>query len=124
MQSELWKIGQLKPGDSIRFYCLSFAEALQRELAQNLQIATFCLPVFGEKAEELPAVPASPILHEIPEYSGQVAVTYRQAGDKYVLVEYGPLVLDLNLRFRAHALMEQLKANPLPGAIELVPGMR
>ena len=26
-------------------------------------------------------------------------MVYRQAGDKYVLIEYGPLVLDLNLRF-------------------------
>ena len=32
-------------------------------------------------------------------------VVYRRAGDDYLLVEYGPLVLDLALRFRVHALM-------------------
>jgi urea carboxylase len=40
VQSELWKIGQLKPGDSVRFFCLSFEESLQRELTQDRQIAT------------------------------------------------------------------------------------
>ena len=35
---------------------------------------------------------------------------YRQAGDRNLLVEYGPLVLDLNLRFRVHALMEWVSA--------------
>ncbi len=31
-------------------------------------------------------------------------VTYRRSGDRAVLVEYGPMVLDLDLRLRAHAL--------------------
>jgi urea carboxylase len=51
-------------------------------------------------------------------------VTYRQDGDKYLLVEYGPLVLDLNLRFRVHALVTWLERNPLPGVIDLTPGIR
>ena len=34
------------------------------------------------------------------------SVAYRRAGDDYLLVEYGPIVLDLDLRFRAHALMQ------------------
>jgi urea carboxylase len=51
-------------------------------------------------------------------------VTYRQGGDKYLLVEYGPLVLDLNLRFRVHALMTHLERNPLDGVIDLTPGIR
>ena len=124
IQAELWKIGQLKPGDSIRFYCLSFAEALERELEQDRQIATLSPNVSGEKMGASPLQVGSPILHEIPASAGQVAVTYRQAGDKYILVEYGPLVLDLNLRFRVHGLMAWLKANPLPGVIDLTPGMR
>jgi urea carboxylase len=44
-------------------------------------------------------------------------VVYRQAGDAYLLVEYGPLVLDLELRFRVHALMDWLKAHrPSPAS--------
>ena len=43
----------------------------------------------------------TPVLHVIPQSAGQVQVVYRQAGDKNLLVEYGPLELDLDLRFRA-----------------------
>ena len=32
-------------------------------------------------------------------------MVYRPSGDDYLLVEYGPQVLDIRLRFRAHALM-------------------
>jgi urea carboxylase len=45
-----------------------------------------------------------------------------------MLVEYGPLVLDLNLRFRVHALMEWLQraidAGRLEGIVDLTPGIR
>ena len=53
-----------------------------------------------------------------------VGVTYRIAGDDYLLIEYGPLVLDLNLRFRVHALMEALQAQNIRGIIDLTPGIR
>ncbi|MEO7423550.1 MAG: carboxyltransferase domain-containing protein, partial [Fibrobacteria bacterium] len=41
-----------------------------------------------------------------------------------ILVEYGPTVLDLNLRFRAHALTEHVRALGLPGVVDLTPGIR
>jgi hypothetical protein len=76
----------------------------------------------------LPQSPLNPqnlndgaVLHEIPGSSEQVAVKYRRAGDDYVLIEYGQLVLDLNLRFHVHALMDWLAANPLPGILDLTP---
>ena len=34
----------------------------------------------------------------------RVAVTFRQSGDAYLLVEYGAPVLNLGLRLRVHAL--------------------
>jgi urea carboxylase len=127
IQSELWKIGQLKPGDTVRFHRLTSAEALQRELAQDQQIATLqTTPTAPPPLQKTtPAsTPHSPILHQIPSTPNQIGVTYRQAGDKYVLVEYGDLMLDLNLRFCAHTLMEWLKANHIPGILDLTPGMR
>ncbi len=51
-------------------------------------------------------------------------MVYRRAGDKYLLIEYGPLVLDLNLRFRVHALMTRLQADAVPGILDLTPGIR
>jgi urea carboxylase len=54
----------------------------------------------------------------------QPAEVYRQTGDKYLLIEYGPPVLDLNLRFRVHALMTWLQRRNLPGVVDLTPGIR
>ncbi|HEX3851843.1 MAG TPA: carboxyltransferase domain-containing protein, partial [Polyangiaceae bacterium] len=51
-------------------------------------------------------------------------VVYRPAGDEFLLVEYGEAVLDLELRFRVHALMEWLRTEKLPGIIDLTPGIR
>jgi urea carboxylase len=41
-----------------------------------------------------------------------------------VLVEYGPIVLDIELRLRVHALMLDLQALALPGVIDITPGIR
>jgi urea carboxylase len=122
VQSELWKIGQLKPGDTVQFYCLTSETARQQELIQDQQIASLTPTPTASPAQ--PATPGSPILHQLATAPSQLAVTYRQSGDKYLLVEYGPLVLDLNLRFCVHALMQWLKANHLPGIIDLTPGIR
>jgi urea carboxylase len=39
-------------------------------------------------------------------------------------VEYGPNLLDLNLRFRVHALEQQIRDAQLPGIIDITPGVR
>jgi urea carboxylase len=56
------------------------------------------------------------------------SVTYRRAGDAYLLIEYGPIVLDLSLRFRVHALMQAvgkaIGVNGLTGIIDQTPGIR
>ena len=64
------------------------------------------------------------VLASLPTTSTTLAVCYRQAGDDYLLIEYGPPVLDLELRFRVHALMQKLQEMALPGVLELTPGIR
>ncbi|MHB1677210.1 MAG: urea carboxylase [Sulfuriferula sp.] len=122
VQAELWKMGQLKPGDTVRFKRLSQDEARQREEIQDRQIASLqpgitTSPLFRAASD-------SPLLGLIPGCDTQIAVAYRQAGDKNVLVEYGPLMLDLNLRFRVHALMLWLEKQAIPGILDLTPGIR
>ncbi|MBW6494120.1 MAG: urea carboxylase [Burkholderiaceae bacterium] len=146
VQAELWKMGQLRPGDTVRFKRLSQAQAERLEAAQDAAIAT-CSPPFekggqgGFSTGSPPVTPtgippsppfskggddslAEPVLHRIPASDNPVAVIYRRAGDKYLLIEYGPLVLDLNLRFRVHALMTHLQALAVPGILDLTPGIR
>lgn len=121
-EAELWKIGQLKPGNTIQFHRLTFDQALQQELHLDRQIQTLQvgqpLTVMADGTSE------RAILATLPATETQIAVTYRQASDKYLLIEYGSLVLDLNLRFRVHELMTYLQTHPIPGVLELTPGMR
>ncbi|SFN99186.1 urea carboxylase [Nitrosospira briensis] len=139
VQAELWKIGQLKPGDSVRFCRMSMEHALELEKLQDSTLRHLRVP------KVIPAIPdpgraatATPVLHFIPQCDSQVQVVYRQAGDKNLLVEYGPLELDLNLRFRAHALMDWLGkesgqaagaegavgTGQMKGILDLTPGIR
>ncbi|BAU11648.1 urea carboxylase [Leptolyngbya sp. NIES-3755] len=122
VQAELWKIGQLKPGDKVRFQRLTLAEAIQKERIQDEEIKTL-KPVAPIEAPSS-KLPNSAILHEISASSEQLAVKYRRSGDKYLLVEYGDLVLDLNLRFHVHALMTWLLEHPQDGILDLTPGIR
>jgi len=131
---DLWKIGQLKPGDTIRFVRTTFDEAVADELAQDEAIATLCAPRAAREAAQPLAKPrqSAPmrggsndaIVATLPESQDRPTVVYRLAGDKYLLVEYGPLVLDLGLRFRVHSLMQWLREHPLDGILELSPGVR
>ncbi|MDR3392831.1 MAG: urea carboxylase [Sulfuriferula sp.] len=121
VQAELWKMGQLRPGNTVRFKRIGLDEAIQREQVQDRAIATL-MP--SEAMGVSPPVSATPVLHRVEAQDGQVAVTYRPAGDKYLLVEYGPLVLDINLRFRVHALMTWLQQKNISGIIDLTPGIR
>jgi urea carboxylase len=66
----------------------------------------------------------SPILGRIAGQGHRPEVIYRRQGDRYLLVEYGPIVLDLELRLRVHALMLELQALDLPGIIDITPGVR
>ncbi len=125
VQAELWKMGQLRPGDTVRFKRLSQAQAERMEFEQDRAVAQLlpspaCGRGVGGEGEPL----AEPVLHRTPETDNPVVVVYRRAGDRYLLVEYGPLVLDLNLRFRVHALMTHLQAEAVPGILDLTPGIR
>ncbi len=123
VQAELWKMGQLRPGDTVRFKRLSQADAVAMEQAQNSAVATLAAavsPALPQNSADL----AEPVLLSQPAEGDKVAVVYRRAGDKYLLVEYGPLALDLNLRFRVHALMTWLQQRNTAGILDLTPGIR
>jgi urea carboxylase len=123
VQAELWKMGQLRPGDTVRFRRLSQQQAECMEAAQDAAIAGLAAPAARALVADKGPL-AEPVLHRTPDTDNPVAVVYRRAGDKYLLVEYGPLVLDLNLRFRVHALMTRLQADVVPGIFDLTPGIR
>ncbi len=124
VQAELWKLGQLKPGDKIRFHCIGVDQAVAMERAQERIVESLEESVTVKAESLVPSAGAGPVLHRLHPPDNPVAVCYRQAGDKYLLIEYGEQALDLNLRFRVHALMQALQARALPGIVDLTPGIR
>jgi urea carboxylase len=120
IQADLWKTGQLAPGDTVRFEPVADGEAVAAEQAQDRLVRDLVAP---ERSKPGPAA-ASPILGRIAGEGHRPEVVYRRQGDRYLLVEYGPIVLDLELRLRVHALMLELQALALPGIIDITPGIR
>ena len=121
VSAELWKVGQLRPGNRVRFVPVARAAA---ELALSEQERA----VSDRKSTAvatLSAVPATDaVLRRLPARGEAPRVVYRPAGDEFLLVEYGEAVLDLELRFRVHALMDWLRHENLPGIVDLTPGIR
>ncbi len=160
-RDELWKMGQLKPGDGVRF--VEADESPRRMHAVEGSPPPRPSPARGEGEEPSPSpfpasrqerdleagttalppplrgragvgdllasvgrggqtAPASPILATRDD--GPVRVVYRRAGDDNLLVEFGPMALDIALRLRVHLMMEAVSAARLPGIIDLTPGIR
>jgi urea carboxylase len=67
---------------------------------------------------------ASPILERREPRGGHPSITYRQAGDRALLVEYGEMEFDLTLNFFVLAVDAALGARQLDGLTETAPGFR
>ena len=149
IQADLWKVGQLAPGDAVRFAPVGDAIAAAAERAQDELVASLnspsvsalradpppplrgggsgredAPPLAGELSPQATEGAFSPILGRIPAQGSRPEVVYRRQGDRNLLVEYGPIVLDLELRLRIHALMLEIQAVDLAGVIDVTPGVR
>ena len=94
LSTERWKLGQLRPGDTVRFVPVDVSGGPRAAIVDGGILAR----------------------------DGDV--TYRRSGDDNLLVEFGPMQLDLALRMRVHALMESLSARGPEGITDLTPGIR
>jgi urea carboxylase len=110
---ELWKLGQLRPGDTVRFVPVpeSIGAALHHRCSSPR------LPRLGGDSDD-------GILARIDADADRPAVTYRRDGDANVLVEYGPMELNLALRMRVHALQDMLASHAPRGVLDITPGIR
>ncbi|XKH02190.1 urea carboxylase [Marinobacter nauticus] len=120
ISADLWKLGQLKAGDKVRFVPVNQEQAVVLRQALDESIAKLT----GASARISPIQPQTPILDALSSREHETGVVYRAAGDNYVLVEYGDMELDIRLRFRAHALMLWLRERDHPAILELTPGIR
>lgn len=121
--ADLWKLGQLKAGDKVSFEVVDLETAKQLEEAQLEQLVSLS-PKFVEYSPVVVDDNSSPIIDSLITDDSEPDVIFRQAGDKFLLVEYGELALDLSLRARVQALLEAVKAANIDGLLELTPGIR
>ncbi|TNB76827.1 urea carboxylase [Arthrobacter sp. BB-1] len=135
--ADRWKLGQLRPGDKVRFVPVKASQAPSaKDLGPGRQLvlpgdAGWSADVANASASvTAPAISTARgdgddgVLGRVPEGSGRPAVTYRRSGDDNLLVEYGEMVLDLGLRARVHALHQHLEQLRVPGIVDLTPGIR
>ena len=126
INSELWKLGQLKAGDKVKFVPVSYHQAKLLNEKYHAQLAATDTQnvAFEESFYPELATLKNAVLDTLKGKDGAPDVVYRPAGNNYMLLEYGDLVLDLNLRFRIHALMQWVQQQNIQGIIDLTPGVR
>ncbi|MFJ5309499.1 5-oxoprolinase/urea amidolyase family protein [Streptomyces sp. NPDC088350] len=94
ISQERWKLGQFRPGDTVRFVPVNVDGSLRPDIVDGGILAR----------------------------DGDV--TFRRSGDDNLLVEFGPMQLDLAQRMRVHALMEAVAEADFEGVTDLTPGIR
>ncbi len=106
LSGERWKLGQMRPGDTVRFVRVGEGASGGR----------------GPRAAS--RVPDGGILARRDGDAERPGVAYRRQGDDHLLVEFQPNVLDLGLRLRVHALAARIEAEGIGGVEELTEGIR
>ncbi|MBB5323240.1 urea carboxylase [Anoxybacillus tepidamans] len=127
--AELWKIGQLHPGDKVYFQLITLEEAelLRKKQEEYLQS-------IGNKERKEIAIPELPkqnakISANYPllayeENNRRFPITIRCCGDENLLVEYGELELNVLYRFQVHVLMQAIKDSGKIPFLDITPGIR
>ncbi|KAF4855884.1 putative urea carboxylase [Colletotrichum siamense] len=123
--ADFWKLGQLKPGDEIRFRPTTFEWAMVMlkkqdeyitavaECAQTGQVAASIPALYPE--EDSQASSGSSTLREIPATDSDPKTIYRQGGDSSIIVEFGTQVADLRNTICVRLLAKQLEDRQLDG---------
>lgn len=119
-KSDQWKLGQLHAGDHVRFRLITLgqAEYLRREEKRAIGLK-------GSYPDSIPAGPVPDASYAILKKgtAAETEIMIRLSGEDAVLVEYGEMELNIELRFRVHILMKELEKSSIP-IKELTPGIR
>ncbi len=120
--ADLWKLGQLRPGDRVQFRLVSHPESIGLLNRQENLLTR------NHEPETLFSIPArTPDDMKSVLESGQSGVdgwTIRQSGDQNLLIEFGEPALDLRVRFKVHLFYQLLVQNKIQGILDLTPGIR
>jgi urea carboxylase len=113
IQTDRWRLGQLRAGDEVKLRPVAVAEAHRLRGHAN-----------GSTPAARPRVNAHPVVSAGRREGAHGTLTLRRAGEAAVLVEFGGPGLDLRSRVRAHSLHEALVGEHIPGVGQITPGVR
>ncbi|XP_072046424.1 uncharacterized protein [Amphiura filiformis] len=114
-QAELWKMGQVKPGDKIQFVRITHDQARDMRLSQNDFVESIGLARMqitdtwfysGLTINQKSDFKLDALLDTIPATDTFPKVEIRAQGDASVLIEYGKMVLDIDLRLCVWMFMQ------------------
>ncbi|KAH6662115.1 allophanate hydrolase subunit 2-domain-containing protein [Halenospora varia] len=122
ISADLWRLGQLKPGEYVRFRPTTYVLSLELFRRVETFVADVGKFVEGGMASttpklqlELPPGETGAILLKT-EGDGSVRpeVKYRQGGDSFIIIEFGKQTSDITITCRIRLLMEKLEALKIP----------
>ncbi|KAL0941224.1 urea carboxylase [Colletotrichum truncatum] len=123
--AEMWKLGQLRPGDKVKLKPISVNDALALETALEDSIAKIT-PLKHEKTlitKGYAPDDLNPLLGNIG--TGGRHITARQAGDNSVLLEFGTEdIFSLRQSLQIFAFIDRHNKSPIPNVLDLSPGVR
>lgn len=117
IEADRWKLGQLIAGDKVTFEAVSEEEAHTASRIQEARISSVDLEVFS-----VPRRQRNPIQNPIIDQIDDICV--RRAAQDTMLIEFGPNVLDFELRLRVDRLETQIREEQVAGVLETTAGIR
>lgn len=122
INADRWKLGQLTPGDRIRFAATTEVDAGGASRLRDKYVRTLIKP-----HDESPIRRESPVVlasaSNAPELTAN-DITIRRAGQEWLLVEFGPPMLDVELHLKVHTLKNLIEEDAVEGIVEMTPGIR
>ena len=110
VSGQRWKLGQLRPGDTVEWVVCSEdeASALRTEPHKEPEASAIDSPIILDQAQRV-------------DHPGR---KIRRQGDEFMLIEFGQMELELGLRLRVQSLYERLEREDITGILDIVPGIR
>ncbi len=135
ISGDLWRLGQVKPGGTLKLKPTTFEHALELDKRVEAFIDSVHKLVDGETEMSAPSLdltlPSSgldpngsnAIIETVPGDGGKrPKVVYRQGGDCFLVVEFGEMTVDVAITTRVKLLVQKIEALKIP--VVLNPNVR
>jgi urea carboxylase len=127
IRADLWRLGQVRAGDEVTLHAVDPDTAATLHAAADAEIAGGVCRFTVDRAQRNDTPPSRgprTTILDAPRDGSGGPLTFRRAGERGLLVEFGEPVLDLRSRVRAQLLREALEREDLEGIVDLTPGVR